>query len=194
MADDTMEQIIYNSQGIPRSHTPPRSKTPQNDNNAYSRTSTIQPPRSPKAEPRNELRNAPDRGVQRARYSDFSVQQERQPEREKANNGYPRRESLKDRERRETRQKSESNSNGMTAGTAVLGSNNLTDFFSNEVFHIVLHNPTTAHRFLRFCQSRACGENMEFLQKVRTHNYPIYSSNHVTNSPRSTPTSASSTP
>jgi hypothetical protein len=40
------------------------------------------------------------------------------------------------------------------------------DFFSAEVFQIVLHNPTTAHRFLRFCQSRDCGENMEFLQKV----------------------------
>ncbi len=44
---------------------------------------------------------------------------------------------------------------------------NLTDFFSPEIFHIVLQNPTTAHRFLRFCQNRACGENMEFLQKVR---------------------------
>jgi phototropin len=46
-----------------------------------------------------------------------------------------------------------------------LGSN-MADFFSAEVFNIVIHNPTTAHRFLRFCQSRACGENMEFLQKV----------------------------
>lgn len=44
----------------------------------------------------------------------------------------------------------------------------MTDFFSSEIFHIVLHNPTTAHRFLRFCQSRACGENIEFLQRVRT--------------------------
>jgi hypothetical protein len=44
---------------------------------------------------------------------------------------------------------------------------NITDFFSPEVFRVVLHNPTTAHRLLRFCQSRACGENMEFLQKVR---------------------------
>lgn len=44
--------------------------------------------------------------------------------------------------------------------------NFLTDFFSPEVFQVVLHNPTTAHRFLRFCQSRACGENLEFLHKV----------------------------
>ncbi len=43
---------------------------------------------------------------------------------------------------------------------------NITDFFSSEVFNLVLHNPTTAHRFLRFCQNRACGEHMEFLQKV----------------------------
>lgn len=42
----------------------------------------------------------------------------------------------------------------------------MTNFFSREVFQVVLHNPTTAHRFLRFCQSRACGENMEFLHKV----------------------------
>jgi hypothetical protein len=42
----------------------------------------------------------------------------------------------------------------------------VTDFFSPEVFQVVLHNPTTAHRFLQFCQSRACGENMEFLNKV----------------------------
>jgi hypothetical protein len=52
--------------------------------------------------------------------------------------------------------------------TTMIGSGNqaMTDFFSSEVFQLVIHNPTTAHRFLRFCQSRACGENMEFLQKV----------------------------
>ncbi len=44
--------------------------------------------------------------------------------------------------------------------------NNFTDFFSQEVFQIVLHNPTTSHRFMKFCQSRACSENVEFLQKV----------------------------
>jgi hypothetical protein len=40
------------------------------------------------------------------------------------------------------------------------------DFFGADIFRIVLHNPTTAHRFLKFCQSRSCGENMEFLEKV----------------------------
>lgn len=44
--------------------------------------------------------------------------------------------------------------------------NGLADFFSTEVFQIVLHNPTTAHRLLKFSQARMCGENMEFLEKV----------------------------
>lgn len=57
------------------------------------------------------------------------------------------------------------NGTGTTLNGSSLG-NNMADFFSSEVFNIVIHNPTTAHRFLRFCQSRACGENMEFLQKV----------------------------
>jgi hypothetical protein len=43
---------------------------------------------------------------------------------------------------------------------------NFTDFFSKEVFQIVLHNSTTSHRFMKFCQSRACSETIEFLQKV----------------------------
>ena len=51
--------------------------------------------------------------------------------------------------------------------------NGLADFFSTEVFQIVLHNPTTAHRLLKFSQARMCGENMEFLDKVSTaiHRY-----------------------
>jgi hypothetical protein len=41
------------------------------------------------------------------------------------------------------------------------------DFFSPEVFQIVLHNPATAHQLLKFSQARLCGENMEFLERVR---------------------------
>lgn len=63
------------------------------------------------------------------------------------------------------------------AGTPIAGGSgnngaNITDFFGSEVFQIVIHNPATAHRFLKFCQSRACGENMEFLQKVSLVFYP----------------------
>ncbi|KAL2059614.1 hypothetical protein ABVK25_000907 [Lepraria finkii] len=50
------------------------------------------------------------------------------------------------------------------------GNNGLADFFSTEVFQIVLHNPTTAHRLLKFSQARMCGENMEFLEKVDRYN------------------------
>ena len=55
-----------------------------------------------------------------------------------------------------------------SAGNGSNGYSNMVDFFGGEVFQIVIHNPTTAHRFLRFCQSRNCGENMEFLQKVQS--------------------------
>lgn len=40
------------------------------------------------------------------------------------------------------------------------------DFFGHDVFQIVLGNPTTAHRLLKFCETRACTENILFLQKV----------------------------
>ncbi len=50
-------------------------------------------------------------------------------------------------------------------------SSRLPDFFSSEIFQIVLHNPTTQHQLLKFSQSRLCGENLEFLEKVdRYHN------------------------
>ena len=46
------------------------------------------------------------------------------------------------------------------------GSSDIMNLFSSEVFQIAINNPTTAYRFLKFCQSRNCGEAMEFLQKV----------------------------
>lgn len=60
----------------------------------------------------------------------------------------------------------ENSSVGSDLGSRLGTMSNLTDFFSSEVFHIVLHNPTTSHRLSKFCQSRACGENIEFLQRV----------------------------
>ncbi len=58
-----------------------------------------------------------------------------------------------------TTQKYSPGSNGMVTNGAA-------DFFSPEIFQIVLHNPTTSHQLLKFSQSRFCGENMEFLDKV----------------------------
>ena len=44
------------------------------------------------------------------------------------------------------------------------------DFFNPEIFQVVLHNPTTSYQMLRFSQSRFCGENMEFLERVDRFN------------------------
>lgn len=49
----------------------------------------------------------------------------------------------------------------------------LANFFGLEVFQIVLHNPTTSHRLTKFCQSRFCAENMEFLERVDRFNVLI---------------------
>ncbi|KAL2060930.1 hypothetical protein VTL71DRAFT_8982 [Oculimacula yallundae] len=86
---------------------------------------------------------------------------------------------------------SSSSRSGMTMSAA--GNANMTDFFSSEVFNIVLHNPTTAHRFLRFCQSRACGENIEFLQKVDRYNRLLDEVTQLLGTMHSTYTSADAT-
>jgi phototropin len=52
------------------------------------------------------------------------------------------------------------------------GTTPIADFFSPEVFQIVLHNPATAHQLLKFSQARMCGENMEFLERVCLTEYP----------------------
>jgi PAS domain-containing protein len=49
-------------------------------------------------------------------------------------------------------------------------STRLANFFGQEVFQIVLHNPTTSHQLTKFCQSRFCGENMDFLEKIDRYN------------------------
>ena len=62
---------------------------------------------------------------------------------------------------------------------SVVTSGGMADFFSSEVFRIVLHNPATAHRLSKFCQARLCGENMEFLEKVIITNVPSGSSRRL---------------
>lgn len=42
----------------------------------------------------------------------------------------------------------------------------LPDFFSSEVFQIVLHNPLTSRQLLKFARQRLCAENMEYLSAV----------------------------
>jgi hypothetical protein len=57
---------------------------------------------------------------------------------------------------------------GRTDHTGITSSSlsRMPDFFRSGIFQMVLHNPTTAHQLLLFSQSRLCGENMEFLEKV----------------------------
>lgn len=53
---------------------------------------------------------------------------------------------------------------GRTAKSSA--SQSMPDFFSSEIFQVVLHNPTTAYQLLKFSESRLCAENVEFLSKV----------------------------
>ncbi|KAI1618466.1 non-specific serine/threonine protein kinase [Exophiala viscosa] len=57
-----------------------------------------------------------------------------------------------------------------TGATSTSKSSRLPDFFAHDVFQTVLHNPTTSHQLLRYSQSRLCGENLEFLEKVDRYN------------------------
>ena len=70
-------------------------------------------------------------------------------------------------EEKTTRAPSPDAMSNMAASTTSRSSGKLTDFFSNEVFQIVLHNPTTSHQLKKFAQTRYCGENLEFLEQVR---------------------------
>jgi hypothetical protein len=51
---------------------------------------------------------------------------------------------------------------GASATHSVTASN----FFSLEVFQIVLHNPATSYQMEKFCNERRCGENISFLLMV----------------------------
>ncbi|KAI3394903.1 hypothetical protein diail_2074 [Diaporthe ilicicola] len=53
---------------------------------------------------------------------------------------------------------------GRTAKSSA--SQSMPDFFSSDIFQVVLHNPTTAYQLLKFSESRLCAENVEFLSKV----------------------------
>jgi phototropin len=147
---ESIDQVIQSEESlsVPNGHHPPASES----NLSINRTAPL-PPLSPSnrsnrnEQPKSQATNGGNRG------------------------GSPPRRADTVGSRNASVRRSEDGSAGSRSGTGTtlngsgLGSN-MADFFSAEVFNIVIHNPTTAHRFLRFCQSRACGENMEFLQKV----------------------------
>lgn len=78
-------------------------------------------------------------------------------------------EAIEERSTYEPSLSSVSRTSQNTALTSTSGSR-LPDFFAPEVFQVVLHNPTTSHQLLKFSQSRLCGENLEFLDKVDKYN------------------------
>ena len=47
--------------------------------------------------------------------------------------------------------------------------NKMPEFFSMTVFQAALYDPTISHQLLKFGQARLCGENMEFLARVRKY-------------------------
>ncbi|TLD18069.1 hypothetical protein PspLS_10536 [Pyricularia sp. CBS 133598] len=49
---------------------------------------------------------------------------------------------------------------------ATSGSARMPDFFGPNIYQVVLQDPITAHQLLKFSESRLCGENLEFLQKI----------------------------
>ena len=66
-------------------------------------------------------------------------------------------------------EKDKSSSCTLPAPNSITSRSRLADFFGQEIFQIVLHNPTTAHQLRKYAQTRLCGENLEFLEKVRLH-------------------------
>jgi hypothetical protein len=146
---ESIDQVIQSEESlsVPNDHHPRASES----NLSINRTAPL-PPLSPSnrsnrnVQPKSQATNGGNRG------------------------GSPRRTDTVSSRNASVRRSEEGSAGSRSGtGTTLNGSGlggNMADFFSSEVFNIVIHNPTTAHRFLRFCQSRACGENMEFLQKV----------------------------
>ncbi|KAL6249068.1 hypothetical protein RBB50_004131 [Rhinocladiella similis] len=56
-----------------------------------------------------------------------------------------------------------------TTGLTSTSRTRVPDFFAPKVFQAVLHNTTTFHQLLKFSQSRLCGENLEFLEKIEKY-------------------------
>lgn len=53
-----------------------------------------------------------------------------------------------------------------SGGTSMTGGSRMLDFFGPSLFRVVLRSPTTVHQLRKYCESRFCSENIEFLQHV----------------------------
>lgn len=146
---DSIDQVIQSTESLQHVN--------QNRSNiSLNRTAPLSPLPQHSGSPRRENNRRP------------KSQPTSQPPYEERRLGSAGRGAEKDRSRKMSmgQRDERSSKSGQTAVVNAPGRDNTADFFSWEVFQVVIHNPTTAHRFQRFCQSRACGENMEFLQQV----------------------------
>ncbi|CZR62126.1 related to nonphototropic hypocotyl protein 1 [Phialocephala subalpina] len=158
---DSIDQVIQSQQSLSNSQHVNTRDGPQNSSNiSVNRTAPLPPVSENSGSPRR---------------NNNSMRSESQTSHEDRRLGSSGRGSQRESPKQTSMRQSDGSSN-RSGNTTVVSSagqgnvGNMADFFSWEVFQIVLHNPTTAHRFLRFCQSRACGENIEFLQQVDKYN------------------------
>ncbi|KAK5111473.1 hypothetical protein LTR62_004925 [Meristemomyces frigidus] len=64
---------------------------------------------------------------------------------------------------------STSHASGAVAPAQLTTGSRMPEFFGQTVFQTVLCNPTITHQLLLFAQSRLCGENLAFLDRVRRY-------------------------
>lgn len=170
----SIDQVIQSSQLPPKSSK--RSPSAHDGATSFHRTAPLTPPTPPNASlkiPRGEAMAARKRGS----VDNFRQEHSSNRDQDWESRGSSMRSSRESEDTNDSYIKGDfTHTNTLTSpGTNRMDRNNtFTNFFSAEIFQIVLRNPTTAHRLLRFCQSRACGENMEFLQKV-----PIIPDRHL---------------
>lgn len=166
---ESIDQVIQSQQSLSNSQHVNARDNPQNSSNISINRTVPLPPlpeksRSPRRENTMRAESQPSR-------EDCRLGSSNEDRRLGSAGRGSQRESPKQTSMRQSDGSSSRSGNTATMSTSGQGNvGNTADFFSWEVFQIVLHNPTTAHRFLRFCQSRACAENIKFLQQVDKYN------------------------
>ncbi|TVY53587.1 Phototropin-1 [Lachnellula cervina] len=189
-SSESIDQVIQSSQWI----TMPQHVSLSDNDSAvsFNRAGALSPPSPLASHPTTNVRKENMSANRRPSSRDGQDLRAGPPSNARSDRSTKRRNSM--RSVRESDDEDTNSGNDKMDGTLPtnggINGNSITDFFSPEVFHLVLHNPTTAHRLLRFCQSRACGENMEFLQKVDKFNRLLDEASQLLGTIQSTYTSA----
>ncbi|TVY35580.1 Phototropin [Lachnellula occidentalis] len=186
---ESIDQVIQSSQWTTMPHVNPSNN---HSGNSFNRTTALSPPSPLASHFATNVRKDNMSANRRPSSRDGQDLRAGPPSNARSDRGTKDRHSMKS-----LRESDDENSNsgndrmdGTLSTSGGINGNNITDFFGLEVFRLVLHNPTTAHRLLRFCQSRACGENMEFLQKVDKFNRLLDEASQLLGTIQTTYTSA----